>query len=175
MVKLMKHEPYRGNLAFMKTPIGRIGLVENGSSLTHLFFEGEKGPVGAKENETDLLVRASLQLEEYFNGHRLVFDLPLAPFGTEFQRLVWGELMKIKYGQKKTYGQVAEAIGHALAFRAVGQANNRNPIAIIIPCHRVIGAGGSLTGYAGGLGIKEYLLKHEENIICDRASQGMEI
>ncbi|MBQ5703191.1 MAG: methylated-DNA--[Peptococcaceae bacterium] len=101
------------------------------------------------------------QLEEYFAGLRAAFSLPLAPEGTDFQKAVWRELENIPYGETRTYGQIARALGNPKTSRAVGMANHKNPVAIMIPCHRVIGADGSLTGYAGGLDIKETLLRLE--------------
>lgn len=172
-MKLLGLKPYRGNLLYHETPVGRVGLVENGSALTHLFFGDEKDAAGFSECQTPLLLKAASQLDEYFTGDRLGFDLPLAPFGTDFQRLVWSALLKIGYGRKTSYGQVAENIGHPGASRAVGQANNRNPIALIIPCHRVVGRNGEITGYAGGLAIKEYLLKLEDSVFCGRAGRGL--
>ena len=106
-------------------------------------------------------MKAKTELTEYFAGQRKSFDLPLEPKGTAFQQSVWRALCEIPYGETVSYGQIAERIGNKKACRAVGMANNRNPIAIIIPCHRVIGAGGKLTGYAGGLDKKEFLLELE--------------
>ena len=103
------------------------------------------------------------QLSEYFSGVRAEFDIPLAPKGTPFQMLVWQELRRIPYGQTRTYGEIATAIGKPGAARAVGMACNRNPIWLLIPCHRVVGKNGSLTGYAGGLDMKQQLLKLEQN------------
>ena len=169
MIRLMERTPYRGRVMYSETPLGPVGLVENGSALTHLFFGSAGRPADTIEEGTPLLIEASKQLAEYFAGRRKVFDLPLAPFGTDFQRLVWNALRDIPYGETISYGEVAESIGHDRAFRAVGQANNRNPIAIIIPCHRVVGRGGELTGYGGGLDTKEYLLRLEQDVICGRA------
>jgi methylated-DNA-[protein]-cysteine S-methyltransferase len=107
------------------------------------------------------LREASRQLDEYFNGKRRAFDLPLEFRGTDFQRSVWNALLKIPYGETRTYGQIAEQIGNPTAVRAVGAANGRNPISIIAPCHRVIGMTGSLTGFGGGLDAKAYLLSLE--------------
>jgi methylated-DNA-[protein]-cysteine S-methyltransferase len=104
------------------------------------------------------------QLQEYFEGRRSSFDLPLSPEGTDFQKLVWEELLKIPYGESRTYNEIAVAIGRPKASRAVGNAINKNPIAIIIPCHRVIGKDGNLRGYAGGLELKEMLLRLEGNL-----------
>ncbi len=108
-----------------------------------------------------VLERAAQQLAEYFAGKRREFDLPLAPKGTGFQERAWRALLAIPYGETRTYGEQARAIGRPAASRAVGAANGKNPIAIIIPCHRVIGANGTLTGYGGGLPLKRWLLEHE--------------
>lgn len=108
-----------------------------------------------------LLAQAAQELDEYFAGGRRTFSVPLEPAGTPFQRKVWEALRTIPYGQTRTYKQIAEQIGHRLSFRAVGMANNRNPVVILIPCHRVIGCDGTLTGYAGGLDTKERLLALE--------------
>lgn len=108
-----------------------------------------------------MLVETARQLVEYFAGERKVFDLPLAPEGTGFQQLVWRALTTIPFGETRTYGQQATLIKRPSASRAVGAANGRNPIGIIVPCHRVIGANGTLTGYAGGLAMKQWLLEHE--------------
>ena len=108
-----------------------------------------------------MLAKVAMQLDEYFRGARKNFDLPLNPAGTEFQRKVWDALLAIPYGETRTYREIAEAAGCPKGFRAVGMANNKNPIAIIIPCHRVIGSNGKLVGYASGLGRKEALLALE--------------
>jgi methylated-DNA-[protein]-cysteine S-methyltransferase len=109
-----------------------------------------------------LLRRAARELSEYFQGLRREFDLPLAPAGTPFQQKVWAALRDIPFGETRSYRQIAAAVGNPAACRAVGMANSRNPIAVIIPCHRVIGADGSLTGYAGGLDKKRHLLALEQ-------------
>jgi methylated-DNA-[protein]-cysteine S-methyltransferase len=109
----------------------------------------------------DLLLRACRQLDEYFRGERTDFDLPLAPRGTEFQCAVWRALLQIPFGETWSYQKLARALGRPDAMRAVGAANGQNPLPIVIPCHRVIGADGSLTGYGGGLALKQWLLKHE--------------
>jgi len=143
-------------------PIGRIWIAEEGGALTDLSFK----PVPeAEELETPLLKRAAVQLAEYFSGNRRRFDLPLDARGTAFQKLVWRALEDIPYGATRSYGDIARAVGKPAACRAVGQANNKNPIAIIIPCHRVIGADGGLTGYGGGLGVKQFLLELENKYI----------
>ncbi len=116
------------------------------------------------ENKENKIIRQTIkQLDEYFNGKRKKFELPLNPKGTEFQKKVWLQLMNIPYGKTATYKDIATLIGNTNASRAVGNANNKNPIAIIIPCHRVIGSNNKLTGYAGGLDKKEKLLNLEKN------------
>jgi len=141
--------------------IGKIGIVENGTAITRVDF-GEIIPKDVNIIETDLLKKANEELQEYFNGKRKVFDLPLAPEGTEFQLKVWKVLQGIPYGKTYSYKDVAIKVGNEKASRAVGMANNKNPIAIFIPCHRVIGANGKLVGYAGGLDVKEMLLLMEK-------------
>jgi methylated-DNA-[protein]-cysteine S-methyltransferase len=137
-------------------------LVENGVAVTNVFFRSEKKPPDTKEHSTPLLRRVARQIEEYLNGKRTEFDLPLKPEGTEFQRAVWKALQTIPYGETRSYRDIAEQIGSPKACRAVGMANHRNPITIIIPCHRVIGTDGSLTGYGGGLKLKQQLLDLEK-------------
>lgn len=114
------------------------------------------------EKETDAIRKTYLQLKEYLSGKRKNFDIEIEMIGTEFQKKVWKELLNIPYGETRSYKDIAIAIGNGKACRAVGNANNKNPIAIIVPCHRVIGSNGSMTGYAGGLDIKEKLLKIEK-------------
>ena len=109
-----------------------------------------------------MLVTATAQLSEYFAGQRREFDIPLDLAGTEFQRAAWTALASVPYGETRSYRQQAEAIGRPKAVRAIGAANGRNPVPIVLPCHRIVGSDGSLTGYGGGLSIKEYLLKHEQ-------------
>lgn len=149
---------------FYDSDIGRIGIAENGCSITNIFFEKEE-ITEFTVNETSLIKEAHKQIEEYLKGKRKSFDLPIAPSGTEFQQKVWDALKCIPYGDTKSYKDIAIAIGNEKACRAVGMANNRNPISIIIPCHRVIGKNGKLVGYGGGLPIKEYLLKLEKQNI----------
>ena len=144
--------------------IGTVRIVERGQHIVRLDLGG-KAPYEPLPDvvvrETPLLLRAFAQLEEYLAGKRHEFDLPLAPAGTPFQRRVWDALMKIPHGQTRSYRQIAEAADSPKGYRAVGMANNRNPIAVFIPCHRVIGADGSMVGYGGGLEIKEHLLRLE--------------
>lgn len=157
------------SIFFYDTSIGRVGIAENGNAVTDLWFadKADSGRVNlqqAEVAETPLLKEAAAQLREYFDGTRREFALPLAFEGTEFQQAVWKELLAIPYGKTRSYGEIAQSIGNPKACRAVGMANNRNPIAIIVPCHRVIGANGKLVGYGGGLDIKERLLALEKNM-----------
>ncbi len=147
-------------IRYIDSPIGPLTLAEEDGALTELLFGRREIPGGA-EGETALLLRAEKQLAEYFAGNRKEFDLPLSPKGTEFQRRVWNALLTIPYGETRSYAEIAVLAGCPKGFRAVGLANNRNPISIFIPCHRVIGKNGSLTGYGGGLNVKEYLLRLE--------------
>ncbi|HIV18785.1 MAG TPA: methylated-DNA--[protein]-cysteine S-methyltransferase [Candidatus Merdivicinus intestinigallinarum] len=145
-------------LFHLESPIGPLTLTEEDGALIRLDF-GKKGQAGP---ETPLLAEARNQLEQYFSGSLRRFTLPLQPKGTPFQQKVWAALLQIPWGETRTYGQVAAMIGQPKACRAVGMANNRNPLPIFIPCHRVIGANGQLTGYAGGLSAKERLLALEQ-------------
>ena len=146
--------------ATIDTSIGVLSVVVNGAgALTHVRF-GAALPEGA-ERDAGRCADAVAQLREYFAGERTEFDLPLAPVGSEFQRRVWDELRRVGYGTTTDYGSLGARIGRPGAARAVGRANALNPIPIVIPCHRVIGAGGSLTGYAGGLEAKRLLLDLE--------------
>lgn len=142
---------------YYDTYAGRIGIAEEDGAITHLIFSERDWTV----EETDLIKETKRQLDEYFAGKRKEFDIPTRHEGTEFQKRVWEELRKIPYGKTVTYKDIAEAVGCPKGFRAVGLANNRNPISIIYPCHRVIGSNGSLTGYGGGLDVKEKLLELE--------------
>jgi methylated-DNA-[protein]-cysteine S-methyltransferase len=149
------------NMFYYRTPIGLIGIAENEKKITNLWFPGEKGPEDAIERETSLLAEANEQLAGYLCGEREEFTIPFDPSGTPFQRTVWKCLLAIPYGQTRSYGDIARSIGSPLASRAVGMANKRNPIPILIPCHRVIGANRKLVGYSGGLNIKKSLLDLE--------------
>ena len=150
-----------GEKKIYNSPVGRLLVeLENGFLVRLDFADGIQAE-GKNGNESALLVKVAMQLDEYFQGVRKNFDLPLNPAGTGFQRKVWDALLAIPYGETRTYREIAEAAGCPRGFRAVGMANNKNPIAIIIPCHRVIGSNGKLVGYAGGLGRKEALLALE--------------
>lgn len=142
------------------TPLGQMALAEESGALTRLFLPGEGIP-RLVSRETPLLSKGRDEILAYLWGERRSFDLPLDPMGTPFQQAVWAELRRIPYGETRSYAQVAAGIGKPKAVRAVGQANHRNPLPIFIPCHRVIGASGKLTGYGGGLDLKEKLLELE--------------
>ena len=150
---------------YFQSPIGRLLLTSDGTALTGLHMEVSRkaqSTEGWKEDRMLAPLSATLQqLAEYFAGTRRNFDLPLRPQGTVFQQRVWRELIEIPYGQTWSYGELAKRIDNPSASRAVGLANGRNPISILVPCHRVIGADGSLTGYGGGLERKQWLLAHE--------------
>lgn len=144
------------------SPIGELLLLSNGDALTGLYME----PYSAKRTQDSArddskFKKVREQLTAYFAGDLIKFDLVLAPEGTEFQKQAWRALCKIPYGETISYGEQARRIGQPNAFRAVGTANGQNPISVIVPCHRVIGANGSLTGYGGGLPRKQWLLAHE--------------
>lgn len=149
------------NVGFHQTAIGTIGIVEDAGTIVALLFDGGKAPSEAQPSETPLLREAFSQLDAYLAGSLRSFDLPLKPSGTAFQQAVWAILRDIPYGAVRSYKEVASALDKPKAVRAVGMANNRNPIPIFIPCHRVIGSGGGLVGYAGGLAVKERLLALE--------------
>jgi methylated-DNA-[protein]-cysteine S-methyltransferase len=148
------------------SPIGHLLLTADGDALTGLYMgTPSKQPAlddaWQEQPSAGVLTETARQLKEYFAGSRRSFDLPLRMAGTEFQQRVWRELTKIPFGETWSYGQLAKRIGNSNASRAVGLANGRNPIAVIVPCHRVIGADGSLTGFGGGLPRKQWLLSHE--------------
>lgn len=145
---------------WMNSAVGPLHLVADDENLREVRFAPDGIPLDSAPS-TPLLAEAARQLTEYFAGVRRGFDLPLGPVGTPFQQCVWAELRTIPYGETTTYSAVARQLGDALAVRAVGRANATNPLAIIVPCHRVIGTGGKLTGFAGGLATKQWLLRHE--------------
>lgn len=143
----------------LDSPIGLLTLVEEDGALREVRF-GQRTE-NACLCHTPLLLKAEAELNEYFSGKRKTFDLPLAPVGTAFQQKCWKALLQIPYGETRTYAQQADMIGQPKACRAVGMGNHCNPLPILIPCHRVVGKNGKLTGYAGGLEIKEKLLQIE--------------
>jgi methylated-DNA-[protein]-cysteine S-methyltransferase len=149
------------------TPIGTLRLVADAKGLREVWFDRgrqQKRPAPEWVRSPDALAFARVQFEEYFAGRRQAFDLPLHPLGTPFQLAVWEELGRIPYGVTISYGELARRIENPLAVRAVGAANGRNPLPIVLPCHRVIGSNGSLTGFGGGLPTKRFLLAMENRI-----------
>ncbi|MDR2041425.1 MAG: methylated-DNA--[protein]-cysteine S-methyltransferase [Tannerella sp.] len=160
------------NFMYYHSPAGILRVAENGKAITHIQWAGtQPAPAETAQEPTPLLREAARQLSEYFAGQRRTFDLPLAPQGTAFQLRTWQALREIPYGQTRSYKQVAEAIGCPKGARAVGGANNRNPVSILTPCHRVIGADGRPVGYAGGLEAKKWLLALEQSSAGDASSR----
>jgi methylated-DNA-[protein]-cysteine S-methyltransferase len=153
---------------WIESPLDKLLLTATEQSLTGLFLQDQKyfpaiAPDWQAQPELPPFLKTQQQLEEYFRGDRQTFDLPLAPAGTTFQQQVWQQLRQIPFGQTWSYGDLAQAIGQPSAARAVGAANGRNPISIIVPCHRVIASNSKLTGYAGGVDRKQWLLNHERS------------
>lgn len=144
----------------LSTPLGPVRITSNGTAITSVLFLDEEAEPTQTPNDP-LLLECARQLEAYFSGSLTQFNLPLSPAGTAFQQRVWEMLQQVPFGRTASYGTLAHRLGDPNLTRAVGAANGCNPIAIIIPCHRIIGADGSLTGYAGGLWRKQWLLRHE--------------
>lgn len=152
------------NYTLYRSPLGDLLLIGSRGALSALHFDNAErlGALTRELTEQAGAFAAPIrQLDEYFAGERTEFELELAPRGTEFQMQVWQALREIPYGQTRSYGQIAQAIGRPKAARAVGSANNKNPLAVIVPCHRVVGSSGKMVGYAGGLDRKSWLLSHE--------------
>ncbi|MEX0623183.1 MAG: methylated-DNA--[protein]-cysteine S-methyltransferase, partial [Saccharospirillum sp.] len=145
--------------SLLPTPIGTVRILANDEAVTRIDFVDEGDPSAFPEN--DVTLRARQQVSDYFDGKRQSFDLPLAPAGTEFQQACWQALVQIPYGETRYYAEQARVIQRPSAVRAVGAANGANPISIVVPCHRVIGKSGHLTGYAGGVQRKAWLLALE--------------
>ena len=148
----------------LDTPFGALCIAGTGQGLTHVEFQDGERPLRPQpewQEDQGVLDEARRQLRAYFEGRRQRFTLPVAPEGTPFQQRVWRELQEIPWGTTTTYREIAERLGQPGAVRAVGYANGRNPVAVVIPCHRVVGANGRLTGYAGGIATKRRLLQHE--------------
>lgn len=166
MKQQIKPQPVRSpsvQYSYYPSPIGLIEVGATAEAVATLYFVEEP----QHEVATTALLSAALrQLDEYFAGRRQVFDLPLRFRGTDFQRRVWQQLLTVPYGQTTSYQAIANALGKPKAVRAVGAANGQNPISIIAPCHRIIGSNGALIGYGGGLWRKEWLLKHEGNLLA---------
>lgn len=153
------------NVQYLDSPIGTLRLISNGSHLTGVEFEGQYGEDDGRECRDAVLAASAEQLGDYFAARRRAFELPLAAQGTPFQQSVWAALTQIPYGESRSYRDIARSIGNPAAVRAVGAANSRNPLPIVVPCHRVIGSDGSLTGFAGGLAIKSFLLRLEGALV----------
>ena len=161
---------------WIDSPLGPILMTANARSLTGLYLQGQKyfpqqTEAWHEAGDVEPLIQAQTQLAEYFAHERQDFDLPLEPEGTDFQKQVWQHLRQIPFGETISYGTLAEMTGNPTASRAVGAANGRNPISIIVPCHRVIAANGKLTGYAGGIDRKQWLLHHERGETVPELSQ----
>lgn len=152
------------DFCLMDSPLGQIKIVALGDFLTEVEFFTEESPLPEKSEQATLspiIQECRAQLTAYFSGTLKAFDLPLKPSGTDFQKEVWRALQEIPFGKAISYLTLSKRLGNVKAIRAVGHANGQNPLAIIVPCHRVIGSDGSLTGYAGGLWRKKWLLQHE--------------
>lgn len=152
--------PYK-YVTYLKSPIGEIKITADENSVASILFVFNDTEM-EEENCNDILAQCKIELSEYFAGKRKEFEVPFNQVGTEFQQKVWNELTKINYGQTVSYNHIAKAIDNQKSIRAVGTTNGKNQISIIVPCHRVIGSDGSLTGYAGGLWRKKWLLNHEK-------------
>jgi methylated-DNA-[protein]-cysteine S-methyltransferase len=166
MTHANRRAPKRHVYKWMDSPVGRLKLVATDAGLAGVLWEKERPHrvrlhIEAEDNGHFVLVEAERQLEEYFDGHRKEFALKLEFTGTAFQRKVWNALLTIPFGETRSYGQIARQIGNPNAVRAVGAANGRNPISIVMPCHRVVGATGKLVGFGGGLDAKAHLLALE--------------
>lgn len=152
---------------FINSPVGKLKIVASDKGLVAILWENDdprRVPLtdSIEDNQQQILVETERQLDEYFSAKRQSFSLPLDIRGTRFQKDVWNALLSIPFGETRSYGQLANQIGRSTASRAVGAANGRNPISIVVPCHRVIGSSGKLTGFAGGLEAKAILLGHEK-------------
>ena len=148
----------------IESPAGPLVIAADASGLRHIEFYQNRHPADRDDwqgGDNEVLQAAEAQLDEYFSGSRTYFELPLAPQGTAFQLAVWQELARIPYGTTISYAELAQRVGNPTATRAVGAANGRNPLPIVLPCHRVIGADGALTGFGGGLPMKQFLLQLE--------------
>lgn len=156
---------------FTPSSLGNVLLVANGDALCGVYFENQKylppiDPAWQEDDRSAVLRAARRELDQYFAGSRKVFDLPLAPKGTSFQRAVWNAIAQVPWGETLTYAELASRAGHPGSARAAGAATGRNPLSIIVPCHRIVGSNGSLTGYAGGLDRKQKLLALERPLFA---------
>ena len=150
------------NVYYYDYPIGTLGIVSENDKICLIAFKGDKRFFGAVLKENEVIKSMSIQLYEYFSGERKSFTVPTLLNGTDFQKSVWNALAEIPIGETRSYKDIAVRVGNPKGFRAVGMANNKNPLMIVFPCHRVLGADGSLVGYAGGLEAKKYLLELEK-------------
>lgn len=162
---------------WIESPVAPLLLTASNSGLSGLYLEGQKhfpkiSADWTASPELPIFARAQAQLNEYFAQERQTFDLSLDPQGTRFQRQVWQYLRQIPFGETTSYGAIARALGKSGAAQAVGAANGRNPISIIVPCHRVVGSSGQMTGYAGGIDKKQWLLRHEQRVVGREFSVG---
>lgn len=149
-------------ISYIKSPVGILKIVVEDAAIRTIQFVEKPGE---EHSSNDVMETAIQQLDAYFDGRRKNFNLPLAPKGTSFQQKVWNELRNVPYGKTISYQEIANRLGDPKVIRAAASANGKNPIAIVIPCHRIIGSDGSLTGYAGGLHRKKWLLEHESPVI----------
>ena len=150
-------------VAYYKTPVGIAKIVEENNFITSVTIHDEEFPI--EPVESPVIKQAIKQLDEYFAGDRKIFDFPVKQAGTDFQQLVWSQLTKIEYGKTISYLQQSKLMNNPLGIRAIASANGKNNLWVIVPCHRVIGSNGSLTGYAGGLWRKKWLLDHEARVL----------
>ena len=154
----------------LESPLGPVHLVAADGELRGVYLPEQRWQPRGRERDDDPILRlAGAQLREYFAGARRRFDLPLGPQGTQFQRAVWSALAEIGFGETRSYGELARALGRPTAARAVGAANGHNPLSIVVPCHRVVGSDRRLVGYAGGLACKQWLLAHEARLVRPHA------
>jgi len=160
-VKLKGDKLSNKYIAYLKTPIGQLKITANETAVNSILFVFNNTKM-EEENQNSVTTQCKQELAEYFVGKRKEFDVPIQQAGTEFQQKVWSELLKIPYGKTISYNDIAIALGDKNSVRAIGSANGKNQISIIVPCHRVIGKDGNLTGYAGGLWRKKWLLNHEK-------------
>ena len=160
-------------VSYLKSPIGQLKLIADKNFINSILFVFNNTEMEV-ENSNEILEICKKQLNEYFAGERKEFDVKTNQDGTEFQQRVWDELWKIPHGKTVSYNYIAERVGGKNMMRAVGSANGKNQISIIVPCHRVIGSDGSLTGYAGGMWRKEWLLKHEDKYSNEERQLGLE-
>ena len=154
-----KMNKYRWHYSF---PVGELSISETDQKITEISFRKKESEFDGELKETPLIRQAAEELKEYFDGTRKEFQIPWDLYGTSFQKRVWNALYEIPYGETRSYEDIAVRVGNPKACRAVGMANNKNPLMIVVPCHRVVGKNGSLTGYGGGISVKEYLLRLEK-------------